>query len=289
MSLYISNRQVHRDHVEPEPVPLLLPSPYLVMQHRIFSEEFELKNILHDIFELVNTSCEEESYFLLPNGCMTLIFQMHPRASSCIFCGPLTTMRRLRVSPGTTVFCARLRPSSGDWLTGNCASFLTDHAAPLGRYLSGADQLLTNLRRGESFHERGILLCRHLTAQGAGSYQPLALLERCIGLIHKSRGLIRVSELATTVGCSERYLNRIFQERVGISTKLYSEIIQLHFSLYSILTTHPKSLLNTAVTYGYFDQTHMNRSYRKFLDCTAKDMRYADCRSIHADDIPAAL
>lgn len=29
----------------------------------------------------------------------------------------------------------------------------------------------------------------------------------------------------------------------------------------------------TAERCGYFDQTHMNRSFRKFLDCTAGDMR----------------
>ena len=117
----------------------------------------------------------------------------------------------------------------------------------------------------------------------------MALLRRCMDLILDSCGLARVSEIATTVGCSDRYLNRIFQERVGISPKLYSEIIQMQFSLYSILTTRPKSLLDIAVNFGYFDQTHMNRLYRKLLDCTASDIRYADSRTIIADDIPAAL
>jgi transcriptional regulator GlxA family with amidase domain len=168
-------------------------------------------------------------------------------------------------------------------------SLLTDRAAPLMRYLHGTGQLLTCLRRSESFHERCVLITRMLSAREAGQYRPMALLRRCIDLIHDSRGLARVSELASTVGCSDRYLNRVFQERVGISPKLYSEMIKLQFSLYSILTTRPKSLLDTAVNYGYFDQTHMNRSYRKFLDCTASDIRYADSRTISADDIPAAL
>lgn len=289
VSLYISNRQLYRNGVETVPVPLLLSSPYLTMQHRVFPEGFEYQALLQDIFELTNTSGGEEPYFLLPSGCILLLFRMHPRASSCILCGPLTTMRRLRVPGGTTVFCARLRAGSGDWLAGNSVSLLTDRTVPLSRYLTGADRLQANLRRGESFHERGVLLFRHMASQDADAYQPMALLRRCTNLIRENRGLLRVSELASTVGCSERYLNRIFQERVGLSTKLYSELTQLQFSLYDILTTQPKSLLNTAVTYGYFDQTHMNRSYRKFLDCTANDMRYADSRTIHADDLPAAL
>ena len=289
MSLYISSKQLLRDQEETAPVPLLLSSPYLKMQHRLFPSDFEYGNLLQDLYELVNPGGEEEPYFLLPGGCMTMVFQMNARASSCILCGPLTMVRRLRIPPGSTVFCVRLKAGSGDWLADTGASLLTDRAVPLSQYLHGADQLLTNLRRGESFHERGILLCRALAAQDAGTYRPMALLQRCVNLVYESRGLLRVSELASTVGCSERYLNRIFQERIGISTKVFSEITQLQHSLYSILTTQPKSLLNTAVAYGYFDQTHMNRSYRKFMDCTASDVRYADSRGIHADDISAIL
>ncbi|MCI8400348.1 MAG: AraC family transcriptional regulator [Oscillibacter sp.] len=289
MSLYISGKQLPRDREKAAPVPLLLSSPYLKMQHRIFTPEFEYGTLLEDVYELANPGGEEEPYYILPSGCMTMIFQLDVRASSCILCGPLSTIRRLRIPPGSTVFCVRLKAGSGDWLAGTGASLLTDRAVPLSQYLSGADKLLTSLRRGESFHERSVLLCRALAARDAGSYRPMALLQRCVKLVHESCGLLRVSELAATVGCSERYLNRIFQERIGISTKMFSEITQLQHSLYSIVTTQPKSLLNTAVAYGYFDQTHMNRSYRKFLDCTASDIRYADSRCFRADDISAAL
>ena len=227
MSLYISSKQLLRDQEETAPVPLLLSSPYLKMQHRLFPSEFEYGNLLQDLYELVNPGGEEEPYFLLPGGCMTMVFQMNARASSCILCGPLTMVRRLRIPPGSTVFCVRLKAGSGDWLADTGASLLTDRAVPLSQYLHGADQLLTNLRRGESFHERGILLCRALAAQDAGTYRPMALLQRCVNLVYESRGLLRVSELASTVGCSERYLNRIFQERIGISTKVFSEITQL--------------------------------------------------------------
>ncbi|MET0017589.1 helix-turn-helix domain-containing protein [Oscillibacter sp.] len=290
MSLYISSKQLDRENAERPPVPLLLLSPDLGMQHRTFSEEFEFGKLLQDMFELNNTSGAEEPYFMLPSGCMMMIFYLSPRAASCILCGALTTMRRLRIPAGSLVFCVRFRPESSDWLVEqHGASLLADRAAPLTRYLHGTDQLLTGLRRSESFHERCVLITRMLSAREAGQYRPMAFLRRCMDLILDSCGLARVSEIAATVGCSDRYLNRVFQERVGISPKLYSEIIQMQFSLYSILTTQPKSLLDIAVNFGYFDQTHMNRLYRKLLDCTASDIRYADSSTIIADDIPAAL
>ena len=95
--------------------------------------------------------------------------------------------------------------------------------------------------------------------------------------------------MAQAAGCSERYLNRIFQERVGVSTKLFCELTQLQFSLHTIVTTKPKSLLSTAIACGYFDQTHMNRSYRKFLDCTASDIRYWDGGSVNLRRVDSIL
>ena len=54
---------------------------------------------------------------------------------------------------------------------------------------------------------------------------------------------------------------------------MYCQIYQLNASLQSILETRPKSLLDTSITYGYVDQTHMNRVYRKFLFCTAYELK----------------
>ena len=54
---------------------------------------------------------------------------------------------------------------------------------------------------------------------------------------------------------------------------MYCQIFQLNISLQSILAVRPKSLLGTAITFGYVDQAHMNRVYRKYLSCTAYDMK----------------
>ena len=73
MSLYISGKQLPRDREKAAPVPLLLSSPYLKMQHRIFTPEFEYGTLLEDVYELANPGGEEEPYYILQSGCMTLI------------------------------------------------------------------------------------------------------------------------------------------------------------------------------------------------------------------------
>ena len=66
-------------------------------------------------------------------------------------------------------------------------------------------------------------------------------------------------------------------------------MIQLQFSLQEILAARPKSLAKTAISYGYFDQPHMNRAYQKFLGRTASDMRFFDDVSCSVSSISVIL
>lgn len=290
MSLYISSHQVGREVSDDPPyVPILLESPEVKLKHRIFRPDYEFSKILLDSYELQNRSEKELIYPLIPCGCISLVFMLGWVVSYAGICGVSTLPTEFRVPPQETAFCVRIRPGGFGCFSALSANDLTNHTIPLENYLHHTAELLTELRRGESFHERNVILHRYLNGMGAEQFTPMALVARCVDMIQRSQGVVKVLELAETVGCSERYLNRVFQNHVGISPKLYCELIQLQFSLKTIIATKPKSLLNTAVTFGYFDQTHMNRSYRKFLDCTASDMRYIGQKDISLNDTSSAL
>lgn len=289
MSSFISDRQVSQDHPTSTSLPLLLAAPHLTIHQRIFTDSSEYQSMLQDSYAVYNATAQEEPYMLLPSGCLTMLFQLNHAISTAWLCGPMTTIHQLRVSPGDRLFCVRLHPGYGDWLMSGGLSMLTDHTAPLSQFLPGCSYLLDQLRRSESFHERNILFLRLLNAQDALSYQCPPLLRTCLDMIADTHGQIQVSALADHAGCSERYLNRIFRDKIGISTKTQCELTQLHYSLHCIQTTQPRSLLHTAVACGYFDQAHMNRHYRKFLFCTANDMRNATNLTMDTSRIPFIL
>ena len=281
----ISSRQILRECVGQVSLPLLLSTPQLITHQRLFREDPDLSHILQDAFEVRNLSGQPERYMLMPSGCMTLLFVLGPEPCARV-CGALTTMRQLWLAAGATLLCVRLQPGCGHWLLPSGVSVLTDHTAPLEQFLSGAGTLMARLLSCGSFEERTAVLLQLLRGLYNPSWEASPLLSGCFSLIAASRGQSHVSYLALRSGCSERYLNRVFRERVGISTKTMCELAQLQYSLYCILTTQPRSLLQTAVTFGYFDQAHMNRHYRKFLFCTANDMRSATNRTIPAAAIP---
>lgn len=290
MSQYISDRQLSRESKGNMPyAPALLEVSGVRLQRRTIPADHELKRLLLDTYELFNAGDDDVFYPVLPSGCVTLVFLLHASACSASICGATTTLKKLRIPPKATVFCCRLCPGAADWILPVPVCELTEHTIPLESRLEYVGPFLSSLKNGESFHERNVLLGRLLNSVNASQYAPMALVVRCAEIIHASQGMSKVAEIAEKVGCSKRYLNRVFQEHVGVSTKLYCEIVQLQFSLKSILYTKPKSLLNIAVTFGYFDQTHMNRAYRKFLGCTASDMRYVDRKAMNLNDVEPLL
>ena len=253
--------------------PLLTDAPHLQLQQRIFPDGSEFSNLVQDTYELYHPSLADERYGLLPDSCLTLLFFSGAAQSGAVLCGPLTAARCLNVPPKATVYAVRLRCGCGDWLTGEPLSQLTDRAVPLSSFLSDAAQWQQQLASCLTFQERNAALFSLLAQRSARSYQPMALLRRCLVLISQQRGQLPVAQLAQAVGCSERYLNRIFRQRLGVSTKTHCEITQLHHSLYTLFTTQSRSLLHIAVACGYFDQAHMNRHYHKFLHCSANALR----------------
>lgn len=275
MSFYISDRQVnHNLDVEQPFAPILLEAVDMHMKYRVFPPEFEFHHILMDSYEFCNSAAGATSFSMFPAGCISLVFLLGNTPSAEV-CGITTTIKQIPIPPQSTAFFLRLSPGGFGGLSNICLSDLTNQSFALEQFLPNIDTLSGRLRRAESFHERNVLFQHFLASLHAEKFRPHAIIPPCINEIYERRGNVRVSELAQSIGCSERYLNRMFQNHVGVSTKTFCGLVQLQASLRCIFTTHTKSLREIAVAFGYFDQPHMNRAYRNFLGCTAGDMRYA--------------
>jgi AraC-like DNA-binding protein len=78
------------------------------------------------------------------------------------------------------------------------------------------------------------------------------------------RGQISVSELCSYSGLGERTLERTFQRFVGLPPKTFARIIRFQHLVRRIETADSNRLLETALDFGYYDQSHMIREFREF-------------------------
>lgn len=78
------------------------------------------------------------------------------------------------------------------------------------------------------------------------------------------RGSLDISKLAKASFVSSRQLERLFHEYVGITPKKLSGLIRYQFLWRDILCEPDFDVLNAVHQYGYTDQPHLLREFRKF-------------------------
>jgi len=77
-------------------------------------------------------------------------------------------------------------------------------------------------------------------------------------VIHETKGIIKVAEIADKVHVSERQLQRLFKTRIGISPKDYCKIIRVNNYIDFILNQdNSVDWMELVVEYNYHDQPHL--------------------------------
>jgi AraC-like DNA-binding protein len=89
-----------------------------------------------------------------------------------------------------------------------------------------------------------------------------------LGQAGLDEGRVRVAVVAGELGLSERQLERLFLERVGVSPKHYARLRR--FERAARLTRDGRASSEVAFATGYADQAHFIREFRRFTGTTPR-------------------
>jgi methylphosphotriester-DNA--protein-cysteine methyltransferase len=90
------------------------------------------------------------------------------------------------------------------------------------------------------------------------------VVENASRMIVENMGLAAIERVTGALGVNERTLERRFQQKFGLSPKRFSRIIRFQNFLNAARTEHGRSMLDTALSFGYYDQAHLIREFREF-------------------------
>jgi AraC-like DNA-binding protein len=127
---------------------------------------------------------------------------------------------------------------------------------------------------------------RILNIQDQSPYQFLELIEKMlwkefkavetdpwiswvVNQIISTHGTIRINELAQDVVLSRRQFGRKFTERIGISPKTFSQIVQFQYAIN--LANEKNKFVDIAFEAGYTDQSHFIKEFRKHTASTPSE------------------
>lgn len=202
---------------------------------------------------------------LIPDACIDFLFQCSEKAPSAVVSGTQTVPRDLILEPDTVYFGFKPYSPKGMCRLDTALHELVDAQISVEDALPGSGWVAEALASKATFDERIATIAdfarKRLTDD---AYTPdfieLSELQMC-----SARGNLRVEAISDYTGYTPRYCREKFKESHGISIKNYSSIMRFQNAV-RMLSNHDGENLLADIVFdnGYFDQSHLNREFRRF-------------------------
>lgn len=225
-----------------------------------------------DIFYVKTIASEKKILPIVPDGCMSMVFKGNGEELSAYICGAIDEIKKVEAYPGDNYIFIRFLPGVGYSLIKSDVNKITNKSMQLKENMVGGDQILSILERETQLIERIRLISKVIRVHMQNEPNKY-LIKYCTERIFQKQGNIRVEELAEETGFTSRHIGKMFERCVGLSPKLYSQIIRLQTSMNRIIEDKDKLLVDIAVDCGFFDHAHMNRTYKKLIRCSSGEFR----------------
>jgi AraC-like DNA-binding protein len=161
----------------------------------------------------------------------------------------------------------RVSPITAYYLLGTCPADLEGAVVALDD-LWGRDaaRIQERLGRARSWQERFTLADDLLARRLDGRRSVHPEVARAWSRIVRSRGRIRVEDLAAEVGWSRKRLWSRFRSQIGIAPNRAAKLVRFHDAAHRLAAGLGPA--RAAADSGYFDQSHLHRDVRAFSGVT---------------------
>ena len=168
------------------------------------------------------------------------------------------------------VYAIKFRPGGARPFLGGSIARFSERVVPLallGEGWSALEERVLGIDADDVGH-RDALRAEVCAAFLRARQRPLepreARAQAIVARIVADHTLLRVEELVESEGMSERELQRLFREHVGVSAKWVIQRRRLHEAL-ARMETSAAGLATLAADLGYVDQAHFSRDFRAMV------------------------
>ena len=205
------------------------------------------------------TSIDQMSRLVIPDLCADVIFDVE--SSSAFFCG-VSDESFVSLRPAETFgirfysWTAALFAEDSLCNTLNGSFELGGHFRKLEKEL--APKLAYAKSTGQRIAASEMFLINNLKERRCG------LFTEALGEMLTMRGVCTLGELSKRLHVSGRQLERVFSEYSGLSPKKAAMLIRYQSLWRDILSQRDFNAADKAIEYGYTDQSHLLKDFKKF-------------------------
>jgi AraC-like DNA-binding protein len=223
----------------------------------------------------------ELAFNLSAGNLTTIINGQHIPMPPIEVLGQLTAPAQLLVPEGIALLVVRFYPHASFLFFPNRAADFTNASISLTDVFGKqADQLYQQLMQPYSLKQKIDILELFLIQQLKMNEKKLPLLKFVERICHHAANdeeKFNIQNLASKYGYSERYMQKLFLEYVGLTPKTFHSIQRFNKSL-SLVQSSLSSLTSIAYECGYSDQSHFIKTFKTFAGKTPLEFQ----RSLNA-------
>ncbi len=229
------------------------------------------------IFDNHTISLSVTKKTIVPNGCFNIAFITGQGSVVYIdkkplrlnagyyFCGQATKSVIVDILPATKINTVQLFPWVMSMLTDSDMKLCRDRIIPL----KTINKAFENEASGLNLFDENQLLdfLDHFTDFLFKNEHTLVIYNACIGIIN-SNGSVSIKNLSEQLGCSPRYLQKLFLQYIGLRPKEFSIIIKLRNAIELMAYPSPAanpSLTQLAMDSNFYDQAHFINTFKNIV------------------------
>lgn len=218
---------------------------------------------------------------IIPDGCVDIIFDLRAPSFSkgAIVTGLMTTFETMNLTQNYSLFGIRFFADKARRLFQYPVSemigyrvFLEDIWGKEAEYV--AEEVQSANEVSEIIERVEAILLRRLHRGESESEQ---LLQSGMQIMYVGQGNLSIRALADKLSYSERHVRRMFQRELGISPKELLGIIQFQSLLQELNKNSAASFADIAVKYGYYDQPHLIRNFKRYYGLAPNQVFKSKC------------
>lgn len=240
--------------------------------------EFEVKTDYYSEFQEKDTHTKSTMLFyqfkmnenfsdsisVIPDGCIDILFSCNHEKPSANVCGSVLQRKSISLQADHEYFGVRFLPNQETKNMRYSLKETVDREVPLADMISIDESIVSEIIYKQGFHEKIALFKQMIKSNIFSEDSSPTIIKYSLNRIYARKGNISINQLAEETGYSARYIRKKFEDNIGISPKLFSQIVRFQYSLFMLIKNNKYSISDIINENGYYDQAHLINEFKKF-------------------------
>lgn len=178
----------------------------------------------------------------------------------------------IRTRNGSHLLSARLKPWGAWHLLRQSMTTVTGEVPRLSELWGDRIHALTErLRAAPNAFARFDLLEHFLRRRLQRRRRNDSAVITAAGWLQASKGRLPIERISRELGVNRTTLSRRFRQQVGLPPKVYGRVMRLNALIQTLAAGSNTSMAELADHFGYYDQAHFSRDFRRFAGATPSE------------------